>query len=392
MSLEPTAAADDPGLRPSVILLPGRDRRAAGGHPWVYSNEVRMDPAAKALTPGSLVTVRRADESALGVAMFNPHTLIAVRLLDRDAARPIGRRFFLRRIERALKLRERLFDTPYYRLVHAEADGLPGLVVDRFGAALVVQSNTAGMARLEPLVFDALGDLLRPEAIVLRNDSPAGELEEPVTIHENGAAFRADLLAGQKTGWFFDQRGNRRFVSALAREARVLDLYCYTGGFAVQAARAGAAAVVGIDRSEPALALAAEAAVLNGVAETCTFRRGEAFAEAARLAGTPERFDIVIADPPAFAKSSKEAPAALRGYRKLARLAASVAAPSGILFLASCSFNVGAEEFAEAVRRGLADAGRAGRILRAAGADADHPIHPALPESAYLKTLTLALD
>jgi len=393
-------------MRPSVILLPGRDRRAAGGHPWVYSNEVRMDPAAKALTPGSLVTVRRADESALGVAMFNPHTLIAVRLLDRDAARPIGRRFFLRRIERALKLRERLFDTPYYRLVHAEADGLPGLVVDRFGAALVVQSNTAGMARLEPLVFDALGDLLRPEAIVLRNDSPAraleglspetrmaaGELEEPVTIHENGAAFRADLLAGQKTGWFFDQRGNRRFVSALAREARVLDLYCYTGGFAVQAARAGAAAVVGIDRSEPALALAAEAAVLNGVAETCTFRRGEAFAEAARLAGTPERFDIVIADPPAFAKSRKEAPAALRGYRKLARLAASVAAPSGILFLASCSYHVGAEEFAETARRGLADAGRAGRILRAAGADADHPIHPALPESAYLKTLTLALD
>jgi len=393
-------------MRPSVILLPGRDRRAAGGHPWVYSNEVRMDAGVKGLVPGCLVTIRRTDESALGVAMFNPHTLIAARLLDRDAARPIGRRFLLRRLERALKLRERLFDTPYYRLVHAEADGLSGLVVDRFGTVLVVQSNTAGMARLEPLVFDALGDLLRPEAIVLRNDSPArvleglppetgvaaGKLEEPVTVHESGAAFRADLLAGQKTGWFFDQRGNRRFVSALAREARVLDLYCYTGGFAVQAARAGAAAVVGIDRSEPALALAAEAAVLNGVAETCTFRRADVFAEASRLAGTAERFDIVIADPPAFAKSRKEAPAALRGYRKLARLAASVAAPSGILFLASCSFNVGAEEFAEAVRRGLADAGRAGRILRAAGADADHPIHPALPESAYLKTLTLALD
>ena len=393
-------------MRPSVILLPGRDRRAAGGHPWVYSNEVRMDAGVKGLVPGCLVTIRRTDESALGVAMFNPHTLIAARLLDRDAARPIGRRFLLRRLERALKLRERLFDTPYYRLVHAEADGLSGLVVDRFGTVLVVQSNTAGMARLEPLVFDALGDLLRPEAIVLRNDSPArvleglppetgvaaGKLEEPVTVHESGAAFRADLLAGQKTGWFFDQRGNRRFVSALAREARVLDLYCYTGGFAVQAARAGAAAVVGIDRSEPALALAAEAAVLNGVAETCTFRRADVFAEASRLAGTAERFDIVIADPPAFAKSRKEAPAALRGYRKLARLAASVAAPSGILFLASCSFNVGAEEFAEAVRRGLADARRAGRILRAAGADADHPIHPALPESAYLKTLTLALD
>jgi 23S rRNA (cytosine1962-C5)-methyltransferase len=398
--------ADDPAARPSVILLPGRDRRAASGHPWVYSNEVRMDAAAKALSPGSLVTVRRADESALGVAIFNPHTLIAARLLDRDAARSIGRRFFLRRLERALKLRERWLASPYYRLVHAEADGLPGLVVDRFGTTLVVQSNTAGMARLEPLVLDALGELLRPDAIVLRNDSPtraleglpletevaAGTLDGPVAVHENGAAFRADLLSGQKTGWFFDQRDNRRFVAGLAREARVLDLYCFTGGFAVQAARAGAAAVVGIDRSEAALMLAGQAAALSGVAEICTFRRGEAFGEAARLAATAERFDIIIADPPAFAKSRKEVSAALRGYRKLARLAASVATPSGILFLASCSFHVGAEGFAEAVRRGLADAGRAGRILRQAGADADHPIHPALPETAYLKTLTLALD
>jgi 23S rRNA (cytosine1962-C5)-methyltransferase len=406
MPLETIAGADDAAMRPSVILLPGRNRRAAGGHPWIYSNEIRMDAAAKALAPGSLVTVRRADESALGVAMFNPHMLIAARLLDRDAARPIGRRFFLRRIERALKLRERLFDTPYYRLVHAEADGLPGLVVDRFGTVLVIQSNAAGMARLEPLVLETLGDLLRPEAIVLRNDSPAraleglplettvvvGKLNGSVAVDENGAVFRADLIAGQKTGWFFDQRDNRRFVAALARGARVLDLYCFTGGFAVQAARAGATAIVGIDRSEPALALAADAAALNGVSESCTFRRGETFAEAARLAGTAERFDIVIADPPAFAKSRREVPAALRGYRKLARLAASVTATGGILFLASCSFNVGAEEFAEAVRRGLADAGRAGRILRVAGADADHPIHPALSETSYLKTLTLALD
>src|SRR6516165_118259 len=406
MSLEPTAAADDPGLRPSVILLPGRDRRAAGGHPWVYSNEVRMDPAAKALTPGSLVTVRRADESALGVAMFNPHTLIAARLLDRDAARPIGRRFLLRRLERALKLRGRLFDTPYYRLVHAEADGLPGLVVDRFGSVLVVQSNAAGMARLEPLVLETLGDLLRPEAIVLRNDSPAraleglppetrmaaGKLEGVVTVHENGATFRADLLAGQKTGWFFDQRDNRRFVAALAREARVLDLSCFTGGFALQAAAAGADAVLGIDRSASALELAAGAADRNHVGEICEFRRGYVFGEAARRAAAGERFDIVIADPPAFAKSRKDVPAALRGYRKLARLAASVTSAGGVLFLACCSHNVTEAEFAEAVRRGLADAGRGARILRIAGADADHPIHPALPETAYLKAMTLALD
>ena len=252
-------AADDPATRPSVTLLAGRHRRAEAGHPWIYSNEVAMDAAAKALAPGSLVTLRRADGSPLGVAMFNPHTLLAARLLDRDTARPIGRRFLAGRIGRALKLRERLFDMPFYRLVHAEADGLPGLVVDRFGAVLVVQSNAAGMARLEPVVLDALGELLSPEAIVLRNDSPArgleglasetrvarGSLDGPVAVHENGAVFRADLLAGQKTGWFFDQRDNRRFIASLARGARVLDLYCYTGGFAVQAARGGAAAVLG---------------------------------------------------------------------------------------------------------------------------------------------------
>jgi 23S rRNA (cytosine1962-C5)-methyltransferase len=397
---------DEPATRPSVTLLPGRHRRAQGGHPWTYSNEVRMDAAAKTLAPGTLVTLRRADESALGVAMFNPQTLLAGRLLDRDAGRPIGRRFIARRIERALRPRERLFDVPYYRVVHAEADGLPGLVIDRFGPVLVVQSNTAGMNALEPLVLDVLSDLFKPAAIVLRNDSPAralegliaetrvaaGRLDGPVLVQENRSVFRADLLTGQKTGWFYDQRANRRFVTLLARDRRVLDLYCYTGGFALQAACAGAAAVLGIDRSEPALALAAEAAELNRVAQTCAFRRGEAFAEAGRLAAAGERFDIVIADPPAFAKSRKEVAAALRGYRKLARLAASVTAAEGILFIASCSFNVGEAEFGEAVRRGLGDAGRAARILRVAGADADHPIHPALPETAYLKTLTFALD
>jgi 23S rRNA (cytosine1962-C5)-methyltransferase len=400
------AAADDPATRPSVALLPARHKRTELGHPWIYSNEVRMDEVARALMPGTLVTLRRADDSALGVAIFNPHCLLAARLFDRDAGRPIGGGFLLRRLERALRLRERLFDEPYYRLVHAEADGLPGLVVDRYGAVLVVQSNAAGMARLEPLVLDALAALLRPQAIVLRNDSPAraqeglmpetrvarGALDERVLVYENGAGFPIDPLAGQKTGWFFDQRDNRGFVAGLTRAARVLDLYCFTGGFAVQAARAGAAAVIGIDRSEPALALAAEAAALNGVAGACSFRRAEVFGEAARLAAAGERFDIVVADPPAFAKSRKEVPAALRGYRKLARLTASLTARGGILFVASCSYNVGEAEFAEAVRRGLADAGRSGRILRNAGAGPDHPVHPSLPESAYLKTTTLALD
>ena len=406
MSESEAAAADDPAGRPQIGLLPGFHRRAEGGHPWVYSNEVAMDAAAKALVPGTLVTLRRPDERAFGVAMFNPHSLIAARLLDRDAGRAIDRRFFARRLERALKLRERLYERPYYRLVHAEADGLPGLVIDRSGAVLVMQANAAGIDRLTPIIIDALRGLVSPESIVLRNDSPArtqeglpletsvalGTVAGPVPVEEDGTVFVADVLAGQKTGWFFDQRDNRAFIAGLARGARVLDLYCHSGGFAVAAAHKGAAAVLGIDSSEPALALAAEAARKNGVAERALFRRGDVFVEAAALAAAGERFDIVIADPPPFARSKRAVPAALRGYRKLAHLAAQLTAPTGFLFLASCSYNVGVADFAEAVRRGLADAGRAARILKSSGASPDHPIHPALPESAYLKALTLTLD
>jgi 23S rRNA (cytosine1962-C5)-methyltransferase len=399
-------AADDPASRPSITLKLAH-KRAQSGHPWIYSNEVGMDAAARAIAAGTLVSVRRADGAPLGVAMFNPHSLLAARLIDRDAGQPIGRRFLVRRIERALRLRQRLFAEPYYRLVHAESDGLPGLVIDRFGDVVVMQANAAGIERLEPVILAALADTIAPRTIVLRNDSPArvqeglpaeirvafGTIDAPVLLRENGSIFPADLLGGQKTGWFFDQRRNRAFVAGLAgNNGRVLDLYCYTGGFAVQAARAGAAQAVGIDGSAPALALAAEAAEITGVADRCDFRRGEAFAEAERLAAAGKRFDVVIADPPAFAKSRRDVPAALRGYRKLTRLAAHCTARGGFLFVASCSHCVGEADFAEAVRRGLADAGRGGRIIRTAGAGPDHPVHPALPETAYLKSATLALD
>src|SRR5438270_9461145 len=400
------AEADDPARRPVVTLLPGGHRRAEAGHPWIYSNEIAMEAPAKALPPGALVTLRRSDERPLGVAMFNPHTLLAARLRDRDAARPIGKRFFVRQLERALRLRERIYRAPYYRLIHAEADGLPGLVIDRFGSLLVVQANTAGIERLMPLVLDALQQVLSPDAIALRNDSPAraleglptetrvavGQIEGPVSLEENGAIYEADVLSGQKTGWFYDQRDNRAFIAGLADGARVVDLYTYSGGFAVAAACAGAASVLGIDRSEPALALAEGASRRNDVAERCIFRRAEVFAEAAALSASGERFDIVIADPPPFERTKRDVGPELRGYRKLARLAATLDEPGGILFLASCSHNVGAPDFAEAVRRGLADAGRGGRILRQSGAGPDHPVHPALPETAYLKALSLALD
>jgi len=400
------AMSDDWKTRPTIALQPGRHKRAEAGHPWVYSNEIAMDAAAKALPKGTLVTLRKAGGEPLGVATFNAHTLVAARILDRDAKRPIDRAFFAARLEAALTLRRRLYGEPYYRLVHAEADGLPGVVADRFGDVLVTQLNTAGMALLEAEWIAACEAVLAPRAIVLRNDSPAraleglepelrvakGAIDGPIELVENGARFLADPREGQKTGWFFDQRDNRRFVVGLSQGARVLDLYCYAGGFAVAAAKAGAAQVLALDRSEAALALAARAAEMNGVGERCRFQRADAFGEVSRLGAQGQRFDVVIADPPAFVKSKKDLGPGLRGYRKLARLAATLVAPGGLLFIASCSHNVEPPDFAEAVRRGLEDAGRSGRILRSAGAAPDHPVHPWLPESAYLKAQALVLD
>ncbi|MDE2229183.1 MAG: class I SAM-dependent rRNA methyltransferase [Alphaproteobacteria bacterium] len=391
---------------PVVTLAPGRHKRAEQGHPWVYSNEIQMDTAAKALPQGGLVRLTAASGKALGVATFNPHTLIAARIVDRDPGRTIDRDFIAARLDAAVALRQRLYPEPFYRAVHAEADGLPGLVIDRFGGAVVAQLNTAGMARLESEILAAIDVVLTPEAVVLRNDGTgrrleglaeeiriaAGTLDGPAELRENGARFFADLLGGQKTGWFYDQRENRRTVAALAKDCRVIDVYCFAGGFAVTAAHAGAREVVAIDRSEAALALASRAAAANGVDARCHFARAEAFAELERRAASGERFDIVIADPPAFVKSKKDAGPGLRGYRKLARLAASVVAPHGLLFIASCSHNVGVPEFADAVRRGIADTGRTARILQSAGAAPDHPVHPFLPESAYLKAELLALD
>jgi 23S rRNA (cytosine1962-C5)-methyltransferase len=392
--------------RPTIRLRPKHDQRLRQGHPWVYSNEIMMDAEAKAVPPGTAVTLTTAAGERLGAAFFNPHTLIAARLLSRDAETVIDRAFFADRVATALALRERLYDAPYYRLIHAEADGLPAVVVDRMGDVLVAQLNAAGPDRAGEDIVAALADRLKPKAVILKNDSPArsqeglpletrlafGALEGPVELVENGARFLVDPLEGQKTGWFYDQRESRAFVARFAFGARVLDAYCYGGGFGIAAALGGARDVVLLDRSEGALDWALQSAALNGVAERCRHRREDVFEALAAMAAAGETFEVVIVDPPAFAKSRKDVPAALRGYRKLVRLAAALVSRGGILFAASCSHNVGIGDFTEAVARGLNDAGRAGRILRQAGAGPDHPVHPMLPESAYLKSLTLALD
>ena len=392
--------------RPTVRLMGGRDKRLLRGSPWVYSNEIAMDSAVKTLPPGSVVTLARGDGQPLATAMFNPHTLIAARILSRDPGQRIDRAFLVSRLRQALLLRERLYATPFYRLVHAEADGLPGTILDRYGDALVVQINSAGMAGLEQELLAAIEDVLSPAAIILHRDSPAREVEKlslepavaigsrdgPVELEENGARFRVDVLGGQKTGWFYDQRDNRAFVAALSAGQRVIDFYSYAGGFAVQCALAGAAEVIAVDRSAAALEAGAASAALNEVGGPCSFVRAEAFSEMERLGAAGERFGVVIVDPPAFVKSRKDLQAGLRGYRKMVRLAARLVQPGGFLLAASCSHNVDPPAFLSEVQNGLADARRGGRMLRFAGAAPDHPVHPFLPESAYLKAATLQLD
>lgn len=391
---------------PVVRLLPGESRRLRAGHPWAYANELALDEAAKAIAPGSLVILAADDGSPLGIATFNGHSLITARIMTRTVQQPIDHDFLAERVAKALARRERFFDAPFYRLVHSEADDLPGLIVDRFGEVAVCQCNTAGMAALVEPIVAALDTVLAPGTVVLRNDSAArtlegltpevriakGTLDGPVTIEENGVTYLADVLGGQKTGWFYDQCPARALVAGLARGRRVLDLYSYTGGFALQAAAHGAQEAVLVDGSGPALALAAEAAARNGIADRCATVESEVFGELTRRAQRGERFAIVIADPPAFVRSRKGLKSGLKGYRKLTRLAAQLVEPGGLLFLASCSHLVGPLDLAAEIRRGLAAAKRSGRILAAGGPGPDHPVHGFLPESAYLNWQLLELD
>ncbi len=401
-----TPSGESGARLPSVTLKTHGSKRLRRGHPWVYSNEVEMNAAAKAVPPGGLVALRDADGSYQGTAFFNRHPLIAARLLTQKRGETIDRDFIAARLTRALAIRERLIGKPYYRLVHAEADGLPGLIIDRFGDALAIQVNTAGMDRLTDVLIDALEQVVAPATIVLRNDGAVraleqlpesvqvvkGKIDGPLELEENGARFFADLQGGQKTGWFYDQRDNRRWAAALAKDARVLDCYSFAGGFAVTCALAGAKSVTAVDRSQAALDLGAMAAQANGVNDRCRFVKAEIFQDLQRRAAGGERYELVIVDPPAFVKSKKDLAQGLKGYRKMTRLAATLVAKGGYLVAASCSHHADVDSFAGQVRRGLQDAGRSGRILRTAGAAADHPVHPALPESAYLKAQFLALD
>lgn len=396
--------------RPLLKLSPRHDRRLRAGHPWAYSNEIAMRPELRQHPPGAPVRLESDEGWRYGTWTFNPHSLIAARMLDPDPHARIDRDWLRARIAAAAALRARVTDGPYHRLIHAEADGLPGLIVDRYGDAAVLQANTAGMDRLLDDIAAALLATVEPlRAVVARNDSASraheGLSQEVRLLHgteadaasataeEGGVRFEVDPLGGQKTGFFFDQRRNRDRVAALAADrARVLDVFCHTGAFGLRALAAGAARAIFVDSSQPALDRARATADANGLDTRAEFRRGDAFDVLADMRGGNERFDVVVCDPPAFAKSRKDQDAGLRAYQRLARLAAPLVTPGGFLFIASCSHHAPVDRFAAEVAAGIHRARRQGRILGTYGAGPDHPVHPHLPESAYLKAQLVQLD
>ncbi|MDN3521328.1 class I SAM-dependent rRNA methyltransferase [Halomonas ramblicola] len=387
---------------PSLRLKKNADRRLKAGHLWLYSNEIDTEATPlKGLEPGRQVVVEAANGKALGVAYVNPHSLICARLVSRDPKQGLDRSLLVHRLNQALALRERLFAQPFYRLVNGEGDLLPGLVVDRFGDVLVVQLNTAGMQAVAEELLDALDKVLSPTTVVLRNDTSGrrqeglelgvevvrGELPETVLLEENGVRFTAPVLDGQKTGWFYDHRVNRAWLNGLVAGKRVLDLFSYVGGWGVQAAAHGAREVLCVDASGAALERVAENAALNGLHEQVAVGEGDAFEALAALKAEDEQFDVVILDPPAFIKKRKDIPNGERAYGRLNREAMRLLGRDGLLLSASCSMHLAPERLVEVVRGAVRHQDRHGQILFQGHQGPDHPVHPAIPETAYLKAL-----
>lgn len=391
---------------PEIKLKPGCGRRIKAGSPWAFSNEIEMTPDAKSLENGTLVRLSDSAGKFVGIGTFNAHSLISFRKLANDVQTTIDRAFFVKKLRRCVESRNAWINSPFYRLVHSEGDGLPGVVIDRFGDIVACQLNTAGADRLKEDIVAALDEVLNPSCIVLRAESAARELEgvpplfdvakgalpDIVEVRENGIYFCADLKEGQKTGWFYDQRDNRSFVGRLAPNRRCIDFYTYAGGFALHCGIGHAREVVGVDRSESALALAKKAAERNGLTDKTSWIKDNAFDVLENMNRDKEKFGVVICDPPAFAKNKKDIQAGLRGYRKTAKLAAGLVERDGYLALGSCSHHVKPDEFLTECTRGLCEAGRSGRLILQAGAGPDHPVHPLLPETAYLKMLVFQLD
>ena len=394
-------------LRKVVRLKPKAEARAIRhGFPWVYADELVTDRRTQSLPPGALAVLEDGERRPLGLVTVNVKSKIIARMLDRDPEAVIDESWFAARLVRALDLRERLFDAPYYRLIHAEADGLPGVVIDRFGDAAVIQPNAAWAETH----IDALASALRKVTgvtTVIKNGTGrsrsleglpeettvlAGGVSGPIPVLMNGATYMADVMGGQKTGLFYDQRPNHAFAARLAKGARVLDVFSHVGGFALAALAGGAESALAVDASAAALTLATEGAAASGVAQRFATRQGDAFEVLEALGAEGARFDLVICDPPAFAPAKPALEAGLRAYERIARLAAPLVAPGGYLILCSCSHAADLSSFRNASARGIGRGGRRGQILHTGFAGPDHPLLPQLAESGYLKSLVFRLD
>ncbi len=397
----------EPRPTPVVRLRPKAEARAIRhGFPWVYADELVTDRRTQALKPGTIAVLEDAERRMVATVTVNPASKIIARVLDRDPNAVIDRGWIAARISRALSLRERLYDTPFYRLVHAEADGLPGVVIDRFGDVAVIQPNAAWAETLIDDLAGALAEVTGVGTIVKNGTGRArgleglpeetillrGAVSGPVRVPMNGATYMADVLGGQKTGLFFDQRPNHAFAARLAKGARVLDVFSHVGGFALAALAGGAGSALAVDASATALDLAGQGAAASGFAARFATRQGDAFDALEALAAEGARFDLVVCDPPAFAPAKPALEAGLRAYERVARLAAPLVAPGGFLGLCSCSHAVDLTSFRNASARGIGRGGRRAQLLYTGSAGPDHPMLPQLAESGYLKALFFRLD
>jgi 23S rRNA (cytosine1962-C5)-methyltransferase len=389
---------------PPLRLKKGQERRLLAGHCWIFSNEVDIaSTPLKGFEAGEPVEVIAYSGRPLGFGYVNPRSLICARLVSHDLRHPLTPALWVQRIRTALTLRDRLYRTPFYRLIFGESDGLPGLIVDRYGELLAVQITTAGMERASADILTALEQVVRPKTLVLRNDTAVRDLEglvqgtetilgEPpgdLELVEHGARFLVSPLTGQKTGWFFDQSENRARLPRFGTPRRVLDVCSYVGAWGLQAALNGAQMVICVDSSSSALERVGENAKHNGVLDRVSGLQGDAFEALRGLREQQERFDLVLLDPPAFIKRRKDAKEGMRAYQRLNRLGLDLLEPGGMLVTSSCSFHMGHDAFLRTVQQAARRAGLSLQLLEAGGQGPDHPIHPAIPETGYLKTFFL---
>lgn len=384
----------------SLYLNKGRERRLNQGHLWVYSNEIDTQKTSlKSFTPGEQVVVHSHQGKALGIAYINPHSLIAARLVSRQTSVLLDRSLFVHRIKIALSLREKLFAKPFYRLIFGESDLLPGIVVDRFNDILVVQITTAGMEQQRQALIEALDKVLKPTTILMRNDVKMrtleglelysevvlGELSGLTEIEENDTRFQVDLIKGQKTGWFYDHRMNRARVQHYAKDKRVLDLFSYVGGWGLETATAGASEVFCVDASEQALDWLDSSAEMNNF-KNITSIQGNVFDVLKHLRHEKEKFDIVIVDPPAFIKRKKDFKEGMNAYRRVNQMAMQLCTRDALLVTASCSHHMPTETLVQQVQSASRHLDRFVQILEQGHQGPDHPVHPAIPETAYIKS------